>query len=217
MRGTRTLPGLIDHLETREERLAVIAASAKPSFTLLDFLWLTDRLDLIQPVDLVASKPAIRKAMLASGEVDLVAAEAVAERDLLKSLTSAAKKHARKEARTIDPIALSVSLGDASLASYEPETTWDSLAPTAGQLSFLQKQGIDTTNIGCKGLASKIIGRVITRLKCSLATPRQLSLMVQLGLDEQTCATLTVREATGLIDQTLRLKRERRESLHAAE
>jgi superfamily II DNA or RNA helicase len=207
VRGTRTLPGLIDHLDDREARLAAIAASAKPHFVILDFLWLTDRIDLIQPVDLVASKPAIRKAMLESGEVDLVAAESVAERDMLKALQDAAKKHARKQARTIDPIALSVSLGDASLASYEPETSWDSLPPTDGQLSFLQKQGIDVSNIKCKGLASKVIARVISRLKHHLATPRQLSLMAQLGLDEQTCATLTVNEASAVIDKTIKAKK----------
>ena len=208
VRGTRTLTGLIDNLETREDRLAAIAASAKPSFTILDFLWLSDRIDLIQPVDLVATKPAIRKAMLASGETDLVAAESVAERDLLKSLAAAAKKHARKAARTIDPIALSVSLGDASLANYEPETSWDMLKPTEGQISFLQKQGIDTSKIGCKGLASKVINRVISRLKHHLATPRQLSLMMQLGLDEQTCATLTINEASALLDRTMKAKRQ---------
>ncbi len=207
VRGTRTLTGLIDHLDTREDRLAAIAASAKDSFTILDFLWLSDRIDLIQPVDLVATKPAIRKAMIASGATDLVAAEGIAERDLLKSLAAAAKKHARKQARTIDPIALSVSLGDASLASYEPETTWDSLKPTEGQISFLQKHGIDTSKIGCKGLASKVINRVISRLKHNLATPRQLSLMMQLGLDEQTCATLTINEASALLDRTMRAKR----------
>ncbi len=207
VRGTRTLAGLIDNLETREERIAAIAASEKPNFTILDFLWLTDRIDLVQPVDLVASKPEIRKAMLASGATDLVASEASAERDLLKSLEAAAKKHARKQARTIDPIAWSVSLGDAALAGYEPETRWDSEPPTQGQKDFLSKQGIDPTNIRYKGLASKIINRLVGRLKMHLATPRQLSLMHQLGLDEQTCATLTAKEATVIIDRTLQSKR----------
>lgn len=203
VRGTRTLTGLIDGLETKEERLAAIAASAKPTFTIIDFLWLSDRIDLVQPVDVVAGKPEIRERMLASGETDLVKAEATAERDLLQSLAKAARKHARKQARTIDPIAWAVSLGDAALAGWEPQTKWDSQPPTASQIAFLQKNGYDTANVKYKGLADKIIGKLVVRMKAGLATPRQLSLMQQLGLDEQTCATLTIREATETIDRII--------------
>ena len=40
-RGTRILPGVIDGLETKEERIQAIAESAKPNMLILDFLWLT--------------------------------------------------------------------------------------------------------------------------------------------------------------------------------
>ncbi len=205
-RATRTLTGLIDGLETREERLAAIANSAKPDMLILDFLWVTDRLDLVSPIDLVAIKPEIRERMVGL-EGDLVAAEAVAERDMLKALEKAAKKHARREARTIDPIAWAVSLGDVALATWEPETKWDSDPITPGQADFLRKNGIDPTNVKFKGLASKIVNRVITRLKLGLASVQQLSFMAQLGLDEQKCATLTRAEATATIDAVLKAKR----------
>lgn len=210
VRGTRTLTGLIDGLEEKDQRLAAIAASAKPSFTIIDFLWLTDRHDLIQPVDLIASKPQIRERMLKSGEVDLLKAEEVAERDFLQSLAKAARKHAAKQARTIDPIAMAVSLGDMALASWEPETAWDKDPLTVGQISFLTKNGVDASKVKYKGLASKIIGRIVARMKLHLATPRQLSLMAQLGLDEHTCATLTTKEASEVIDRTLAERRSSR-------
>lgn len=203
VRGTRTLPGLIDHLETAEERLAAIAGSAKPHFTVFDFLWLSDKIDLVQPVDLVCTKPEVRKLLAESGATDLVAGEAIAERDFLKSLAAAAKKHARKAARTIDPLAWAVSLGDAKMATWEPETKWDEEPATAGQLEFLAKQGMDVTNVKYKGLASYIIGTYLKRMKLHLATPRQLTLMKQLGLPEDKAATMTNKEAGAFLDARL--------------
>jgi hypothetical protein len=66
---------------------------------------------------------------------------------------------------------------------------------------------MDVSQIKYKGLASKIIGRIMTRIGLKLATPHQLSLMHKLGLDEHTCATLTIREATDVIDKTLKDRR----------
>jgi superfamily II DNA or RNA helicase len=204
VRGTRILPGVIDGLATREERLAAIAASAKPFFTILDFLWITDRMDLVQPVDIVASRPEVREAMLKSANPDIVEASREAERDLLKSLEKAAKKHARKAARTIDPLAMAVSLGDAALATYEPESEWERAAPTPGQAEFIRRHGMNPDLVKYKGLASKIINRIVTRLKLHLATVGQLDFLHKLGVSEETAATLTSREASELID---RLKR----------
>lgn len=210
LRGTRTLTGTLDGLTTKEERLAAIARSGKTHFTILDFLWLSDRIDLIQPVDLVTTKPDIRKQMLANPGTDLVAIEAVAERDVLKALEKAAKKHQRKQGRVLDPLAWAVSLGDAALASYEPQSKWEFEPPTPGQLNFIRGQGLDTGMINTKGLASKVMQKLTFRLRMHLATPRQLSLMAQLGLDEKTCTLLTMKEATEVINKTLANKGERR-------
>lgn len=211
-RGTRTLPGTIDGLATAEQRLLAIAASKKPNLLLLDFLWLTDRLDLVKPIDLVAKTPEIREKMEKAEATDLVEAEATATRDLLKALEEAARRNSRKKARTIDPLAWAVSLGDSALAGWEPENRWDELPPTKGQIELLQKNGIDTSNLTCRGLASKLIDRVISRMKLGLCTPKQLSLMAQLGLDEHTCALLTIKQATATIDATLKARKESRES-----
>jgi superfamily II DNA or RNA helicase len=210
VRATRTLTGLIDRLETKEERLAAIAGSAKPCFYIIDFLWLADQHDLITPVDLVAQKPEIRERM--EGAIDLVEAEAGAQRDLLKALAKAAKKHERKQARVIDPLAWAVSLGDSKLASYEPQTKWEEAPPTSGQLDFIRKQGMDTTGITSKGLASKIINILIARMKHRLATPSQLTFMAQLGIPEEEAAKMTVKEASAAIDATIKQKRISRSS-----
>jgi superfamily II DNA or RNA helicase len=205
VRGTRTLTGLIDSLHTAPERLAAIAASAKPIFHIIDFFWLADTHDLIQPVDLVSQRPEVKARMADS--TDLVADQEVAERDFLKALAKAAKKHERKAARQIDPVAWAVSLGDAKLATWEPESKWEEEPPTPKQLEFIRGQGMATDGIKYKGMANKVISILCARLKLHLATPAQLTFMAQLGIPEQQAATLTIKEATATIDATLKARR----------
>lgn len=209
-RGTRVLPGVLDGLATAEERRTAIALSKKPSLLILDPMFVSDRIDLLDAFDLYTTKPEVKAKMKIEGELSTEAADK-AERDFLKSLEKEAKKHARKKARTIDPLAFAVSIGDDALANWEPQNSWDSAPPTPGQLGFLRSQGIDVSGIKYKGMAQKLVGRVVARLKLHLATVHQLSFLKQLGLDEQKCATLTAKEATVLIDQTLSEKRARRD------
>ncbi len=209
-RGTRVLlpKGVLEACATAEERRAAIAASKKTHLLIIDPLFVSDRIDLLDAYDLFSDKPKVKEAMKASGELSPEAAEK-ATRDFIKSLNREAKKHARKAARTIDPLAWAVSLGDSALASYQPENGWESAPATPGQLDFLRKQGMATENIKTKGLASKIIGRLMTRIGLGLARPAQLDFMHKLGIDEQMAATLSMAEASALIDRTLAEKRAR--------
>ncbi len=90
-----------------------------------------------------------------------------------------------------------------------PQNSWDSGPPTVGQLDFLRKQGIDISGIKYKGMAQKLVGRVLARLQLKLASAHQLSFLKQLGMDDQKCATLSAREASVLIDKTLAEKKSR--------
>lgn len=201
-RGTRVLPGVIDHCKTAEERRAAIARSKKPSLLILDPLFVSDRIDLLDAYDLFTDKPEVKAKLKASGDTTAEGAQK-AERDFLASLSKEMRKHERKKARVMNPLAWALTIGDTALANYKPEATWEMAAPTPGQISFLQKQGIDTTGVTQKGMAQKLIGRQMSRLELHLATPRQLSLMKQLGLDELNCATLTEKEASAVIDERL--------------
>jgi len=55
-RGLRPLPGVVDGLESAEERIAAIAASAKPDCYLVDLVGCTQRLKLMQGADLLGGK-----------------------------------------------------------------------------------------------------------------------------------------------------------------
>jgi len=218
-RGTRTLPGVLDGLNTRAERLSAIAASQKPDLMILDFLWLSDRLDLIESVDLVADRPEIRAAMKKAVDLkmqggDLISLFEVAEHDLLKSLEIAARKHAKKNARVIDPLAWAVSLGDDQLLGYEPISQWDELPMTAPQAALLHRNGIDAAPVTCRGMASKLIDRVVQRHRLGLCTVKQLELLTRLGVAD--AALLSRAEATTMIGSNLADKRDQRayERLH---
>lgn len=205
-RGFRPIPGTVDGLATAEDRLQAIADSEKHDCLMIDFLFHCDTMDLIEAVDLVATSPAQKEAIKATGILDLEQAAELGNRDLLASLQKAAAKHARKEARTVDPLAMAVSLFGESLKNYAPETQSDAEPMTPGQKDFLVRQKIDTTHITCKGMASKLIGRFVSRLKHGLATPGQLSFMLQLGVDRDTASKMTIREAGATIDRVLAIK-----------
>lgn len=198
-RTTRPLTGIIDGLETREERLAAIASSAKKDTLLLDFLWLTDKLDLVGPADLVTTNPVVKAAILKSGEEDLLAAEQEGQKDLLKSLEKEAKRHEHKHARTLDPIAWAVSLGDEFLAAYSPQTEQEARPATAGELDFLLQAGIETQNIKTSGQAQKFIARVIDRDKMGLASPKQLQFLKKLGMSDESASLMTKKQAGAVI------------------
>jgi superfamily II DNA or RNA helicase len=203
-RGTRPLTGVIDGLFTKEERLRAIAASKKPDMLILDFLWLSDRLDLIKPVDLVATRADMKDRMdaLASKNpsYDLLDLEGVATRDLLKSLEQAAKRNANKASRTIDPLSWAVELGDEKLATYEPETAFDARPPQEGQLNLLRRQHFDTSKITCFGQAQAVIGRLMMRWRLKLVSVEQLTFLHKLVPAKPGDAMLTAADASHLIN-----------------
>ena len=198
-RGTRTLPGVIDGLSTREARLAAIASSAKKDVLILDFLWLTDSVDLVSAVDLVATSPELKKLMKQRDVTDLLAAEEEAQKDLLKSLEKAAKKHQHKQPRTIDPLAWAVSLGDAVIASYVPENAADAAPPSKEELDVILGAGLDSSAIKNSGQAQKLIGRLLDRDRLGLASVKQLNFLKQLGVPEEQAVLMKKGQAGAII------------------
>ncbi len=198
-RGTRPLAGIIDGLETAEQRLSAIAASEKTELLVFDFLWLADSVDLVSPVDLFAGTPELRAAMKENGLTDLVQSEAVAQKDLLKSLEKAAKKHQHRQPRTIDPIAWAVSMGDAVIANYTPETSSEAAPASIDELEFLLHHGLDTSQVKSSGQAQKLINRVVDRTKMGLASVKQLNFLLKLGIPEHSAVLMKASQAGAII------------------
>jgi superfamily II DNA or RNA helicase len=187
-RTTRPLNAIIPALNAAKdaaERRAIIAGSHKPTCLILDFLWLTEKLDLIAPVDLVARNDAVAKqAKEKPQEGDVLDLEAAAERDLLASLEKAAAANKGRKGRTIDPLALAVSLKTEDLASYQPKEKWEWKAPSENQIAALTKAGLDVANITTAGMASKVLGVLDQRRNLGLCTPKQFTFLAKHGKDE---------------------------------
>lgn len=180
-RGTRILPGVIDHLngpDDREARIEAIAASSKTNLQIVDFLWITEKLDLIKPANLVSGDPEVVKRMIEKSEDgDLIDQEEEAERDLLESIKREAEKNRNKKGKTFDPLEKAFTLGDEELANYRPDSQWAAQRPTDDQVKILVKHGLDPARIRYRGLAAKWIQKVITREKMGLCSLKQMSFL----------------------------------------
>lgn len=209
-RATRLLlpKEVLEACVTADDRLAAIANSSKRDFLVFDPLFVHERIDLLDAYDLYADRIEVKQKMKAAGKLTPEAAQN-GKRDFLAALAKEARKHARKAARTIDPLSWALSIGDSAIANYVPETDADRRPVTPGQMGFFQKNKIDATAINCQGLASKIIGRYLYRMDKKLATASQLSFLRQLGLDDQEAAKMSARDASATIDRVLVEKRNR--------
>jgi superfamily II DNA or RNA helicase len=165
-RGTRLFPG-------------------KNHLTILDFLWMTGKHKLVKPTRLVTADEVgdIADDLISKqGEFDLqdVAGEAVIQRE-----TALAKQLAIKKRATgilIDPVEYAVSVHDASLADFEPTMPWHSQPMSFKQEQMLNSYGFDVKLVTCKGHASAIIDRLMTRNHMNLASPKQVRVLQRYGV-----------------------------------
>lgn len=107
-RGTRTLPGVIDGKLTVQERLAAIAASAKPILSVIDFAGNSGKHKLISTVDILggnysdeAQERAVKKAKDKDELVDMVALLNEAEAELLKEAADRKRQEEARKARVV--------------------------------------------------------------------------------------------------------------------
>lgn len=211
-RGTRPLEGVIHGLKTREERLNAIAKSAKPNLLILDFLWLTEKLDLVRPVHLVAKNQRVADMMLekaadSGANGDLLTLQEDAERDLLARLAEEVRKNSKKKRRTIDPLAFSVSVKDSDLIDYEPSSRWEAMPPTDTQLRFLEKEGVDISKVQYRGYAQRLIAKIDARNAQGLCSLKQMTFLEKMKIPG--AAFMRAGEAGYLIGQRMRKFRRR--------
>ncbi len=188
-RGTRVLKGVVDGLETPEERRAAIAASAKPDLLILDPLWIHEKIDLCEIVDLYTDKPGAKLKM--KSVVDPIKAAKEADRDFYAELAKEARKHDFKQPRTINPLAWATGVGDEKISSYRPESDADIKPATRDELDLILKNGLDSSAIKTSGQAQMVIGQLIKRERLGLASPLQLrQLTLRLHWPEEKAALI---------------------------
>lgn len=173
-RGTRLFPG-------------------KEDLLLLDFLWHSERHELIRPAHLVCENPDLsaRVAELLAEEsqdmpVDLLEAEekaessAAAERE--ESLRRLLDEQRHRRRALVDPLQYEMSIGG-QLTGYMPDfSDLRALAPpSTAQLALLEKAGIFPDDVTCQGHASKLIETVRKRRSAGLTTPKQIRFLERQG------------------------------------
>lgn len=181
-------------------------APGKTDLRILDFLWLSTEHSLCVPASLFARSleessqmmDLVARGSVGGGQVDLLQAQSDAQAQREATLAKRLEEQKRKKARMLNPIEFALSLHDADLMEYEPTMPWHMAAVTDKQVALLEKFGIDPNLTTCKGHASAIIDRLLTRRRMGLCTPKQASTLQRYGYD---AATLTFDDAKLLLDE----------------
>jgi superfamily II DNA or RNA helicase len=200
-RGTRVLPGVLKEGMTQEQRRAAIALSAKPHCTVLSPFFISDSIDICEPFDLYSNLHGAKRKK--GSERDLTKPEVI--RDWIKSLEKAADPHRNRQARTIDPVFYSLSVGQDRIASLA--VPGDSPASRA-DLDALLAFGIDTTQVTTTGQAQRLISTLRERDRLHLASPKAIhQLTLRLGWPEDLASKMKGKQAGMLIAKGIRYKR----------
>ena len=164
-------------------------AHGKENCLLLDFLWMTEKHELVRPAHLIAKDKDLANKMtekMAQGELyDLEELEEETERDAIeereRKLAEELKAMRHRKAKLVDPLQYEMSIMDSDLANYMPSFAWEMAPASQKQLDALEKFGISSESIENSGKASMLLDRLIKRRKAGLATPKQIRLLERKG------------------------------------
>lgn len=189
-RGTRLSPG-------------------KEDLLLLDFLWHSERHDLVRPCHLVGKNPdlAARVAEIMAEEtqgeaVDLLDAEDDAENSAQAEREEALRKmleeqRMRKKA-LVDPLQYEYSLGHKAFVADETQL-WQLAPPSDAQKAALEKAGIFPDEIQCAGQAAQLLDTITKRRLEGFTTPKQIRCLERKGFRK--VGTWQFEDAKRLIDR----------------
>src|SRR5512143_1890768 len=202
-RSTRPLPGVVDGPETPEARKAAIAASAKPSCLVVDFVGNAGKHKLITSADILGGKVseealerAVKRVSAAGGPVNMTAALDEAEEELKeqKRLAEAARRanlvaKARFTTQSVDPF---------DVLHLDPVKArgWDAGRQlTEKQRALLARQGINPENVSFSE-GRQLIAEIFRRWDGKLCSFKQAKVLRKYGYD----AEVSFAEASAIID-----------------
>ena len=213
-RSTRPLPGVVDGPETAEARRAAIAASAKPSCLVVDFVGNAGKHKLVTSADILGGKVseeamelAVARTLKAGGPVKMAEAldEAEAELHEQKRLAEAARRArlvatARFTTQTVDPFDV------LHLDPVKPRG-WDNVKQlTEKQRSLLAKQGINPDGISFSQ-GKQLVAEIFRRWDSKLCSFKQAKVLRKHGYSTE----VSFAEASATIDALARNKWKRPE------
>jgi len=184
-RGLRPLPGLIDHLETAEERRAAIAQSAKPSCLLLDFAGNSGTHKLMSTADILGGKfddvvtaRAAKKAADAEGGMDMIDALEEAAREIDEEAKAKRRKIVAKanyKTKTVNPFDVFEIQPPREKGYYEGRMA------SPKQVEMLVRNGIPDAETLTFSQASALVQTIIDRRKNDRCTFKQARALAKYG------------------------------------
>lgn len=190
-RCSRALPGLVNDAMGAEGRRQAIAASAKPWSMVISPFFVSDKIDIMSVVDLFVD-PSIKSAKRAPTDFT----DAAKLRDYIAALEKAADKHAHRQPRTVDPVALSVAL---KIPNYEPANAVEASPANRAELDFLLDHSVDTTQVKTSGQAQALISRLRLRDQMKLASPVAVQQLLRLKWPADMASKMGSKQAGVLI------------------
>lgn len=207
LRATR-VRSLYSQMVGRGTRLS--PETGKENLLLLDFLWHTDRHELVHPAHLVAEDEEVAKKATENIEnsenvaVDIGEAVEQATEEVTENRENAlAEKLAKlknRKKRLVDPLQFEMQIMDKDLTNYVPMFGQELDPPTNEQLQVIERAGIDPSAVDSKGKASELIKRLDKRSNLGLTTPKQIRQLEQRGY--KNVANWTFEQAKKLINET---------------
>jgi superfamily II DNA or RNA helicase len=191
-RSTRPLPGLVDQYPAAEERKAAIAASAKPSALVLDFVGNSGRHKLMTTADVLGGnydddiiELAERNAKRTGVSVDM--RECL--QDAARQKHEEAERRKREEAARRQAIRANVQYSARDVNPFEVfdlqparQREWDKGKPVSEKMrGILEKQGIDPDKLSFSE-ARQILGQIFHRWDKGLCSFKQAKLLKKNGL-----------------------------------
>lgn len=170
-------------------------AEGKEDCLILDFLWHTERHELVHPANLiakdeeVAAKMTEKMAELDEEEqpclFDLEEIAEVAENEVVQdrenSLAEKLAEMKKRKGRLVDPLQFEMSIQSEELMNYAPSFGWEMAPASDKQIAALEKFGILPEEIENAGKATVLLDKLNKRRMSGLTTPKQIRFLENRG------------------------------------
>lgn len=170
-------------------------AEGKEDCLILDFLWHTERHDLVHPAHLIAKDEEIAKKMtekmaeveeddqLKLFDLEEVAQEAESEvvQDRENALAEKLATMKKRKRRLVDPLQFELSIQSEDLINYTPSFGWEMAPASDKQIAALEKFGIFPEEIENSGKAKVLLDKLNKRKMAGLTTPKQIRFLESRG------------------------------------
>ena len=188
-------------------------AEGKEDCLILDFLWHTERHELVHPANLIAKDDEIAAKMTEKmAELDeeeqpaLFDLEEIAEvaesevvQDRENSLAEKLAEMKKRKRKLVDPLQFEMSIQSEDLMNYAPSFGWEMAPASDKQVAALEKFGIFPEEIENAGKATVLLDKLNKRKMAGLTTPKQIRFLEGRGF--QHVGTWNFDSARKLIDR----------------